>query len=494
MQQEEGREIIALRDDDEDMPSQNLNGEGKTKRERYSNKKKYDALVLLETQFGGNASQASLHLGIPVSSLKDWRKIGKDAFKYAVEHNSRSTKETLNPRENKGKFVILEKELYSRFCERERWGGIRDDIWIVTEAKIIKEELQNDNELPQNELKFSKNWLRKFKKRWSIRRHRVRAQKMSLVMFMPIWKIFLESFRLFLLTAGVLISPLGFITSSQLFNFDETPLHIGLADWLKSMNSTKNGSGELSGVKFTVDITKRWASVVLTVRADGYADLVNGAKTKPIKPLLLFKGSGKRIAKKELAMYDKNVVVDWQTKGWYDSTINPTFTRMIKGSCSKELCGESNNNVFLCDNLAPHLDTSFVENLKANNCFIKALPPNTTHFSQPVDRHFGIFVKSEFNRKFRDWFLQLQADYRRTGQVQTVGIGELRVKSTQFVAEAWDVVLKERVHLMKRSFAGCGLSLPLSGVCDEKEMKFDGRLVEGFKCSVSSSFPTAIRL
>ena len=57
-------------------------------------------------------------------------------------------------------------------------------------------------------------------------------------------------------------------------------------------------------------LAKQQCTVQLTIFADG--------ETR-VKPLVLFRGKGKRITLVELARYDKRVIVKFQPNAWYAS-------------------------------------------------------------------------------------------------------------------------------------------------------------------------------
>jgi hypothetical protein len=269
---------------------------------------------------------------------------------------------------------------------------------------------------------------------------------------------------IFLLLAGSVVSDLGFINKSQLYNVDETPFF--LPCWMENMNSSGNKSpNEIKGVHTTVDVSKRFCSIVVTLRADNYKELANGFKSKPFALTLIFKGTGKQMDD-EMRTYSQDVHVLWQKKGWFDRDVGHSYAKLFRARSAP------GRKVILVDNLDAHIEEDFIDLMGKCDCIVKAFPPNCTHFCQPVDRHVAIWIKNRIYDEFRLFWLDLQEQYKKTNQVQNVNISLLRKKMTFFAAKAFKE-LADQDNLVRRSFEGSGLSLPVSGVRDD-EIAFVG--------------------
>lgn len=105
---------------------------------------------------------------------------------------------------------------------------------------------------------------------------------------------------------GDQVGPLGKWTLKQVANVDQTPLPFTFtagSTYADTGNKTVWVRGGASG------LDKRQCTAQLTVFADG---------EPRVKPLLIFKGTGKRISLLELTKYDKRVTVQFQPKAWCD--------------------------------------------------------------------------------------------------------------------------------------------------------------------------------
>ena len=96
---------------------------------------KASMLMRLKDEFGNNAEQASSTLGIAASTLKGWRKKEAEIIKEAT--TKRLYKKTMKVHPRKALIPDMETELFEFFTEQERWGLVRDDLWIVEKARNI---------------------------------------------------------------------------------------------------------------------------------------------------------------------------------------------------------------------------------------------------------------------------------------------------------------------------------------------------------------------
>jgi hypothetical protein len=202
----------------------------------------------------------------------------------------------------------------------------------------------NSGQIDKRTTKFnySRKWLNALKRRFRISKRRTVNRKMTLNEFIPVWKEWIPNFRAFLAKykAPNADGALGFLTASKLFNVDESPFF--LLNWIKCMNSSGSAvENKVDGMKNTVDISKRWCSLVITLRADNWSEKANGYTCKPIPICIIFRGTGTNMAS-EMARYDTNVQVFWQPKGWFDTTIADRFARFW---ISKRLQGEKDFQV-----------------------------------------------------------------------------------------------------------------------------------------------------
>lgn len=72
-----------------------------------------------------------------------------------------------------------------------------------------------------------------------------------------------------------------------MYNFDEVPLHLSNMFGCKMNRSRDSNQNVVVWLSSTVDTTKRFGTIIPTVRADGYQD--DGKN--PVPPVLIFKGN-----------------------------------------------------------------------------------------------------------------------------------------------------------------------------------------------------------
>ena len=240
---------------------------------------------------------------------------------------------------------------------------------------------------------------------------------------------------------------------------DETPM--ALTNLAFTFNCTKDYEGDgTTGVRFTIDETKRFATLVLTIRADAYCYSDNGYSPRDMVPLIIFRGNSGN--KKEAKKYARNVSVRFNPKAWMDTHMAQEYFKLWKAHLPtyKLPC------VLLVDNLSSHVSNDFVGKMKSEaNTYVYALPKNTTHFSQPVDRHVAKTMKDYFIADMEAWYWKLNQKSVRSGKVQVVSISALRIQTTKSVQVAWKRLLAQE-NLIASSFSRIGLSLPLDGSCD----------------------------
>eukprot|EP00475_Leptophrys_vorax_P014653 TRINITY_DN2093_c0_g1_i3.p1 TRINITY_DN2093_c0_g1~~TRINITY_DN2093_c0_g1_i3.p1 ORF type:complete len:518 (-),score=112.63 TRINITY_DN2093_c0_g1_i3:80-1633(-) len=437
---------------------------GKKRRSRscVDNAAKRAILIRLKNEFDNNAAKASEALGIKLSTLKDWRMKEQEIMKL---NSRRDHKKTLKTYPRRALLPEMEQALFDNFLERERWAMVRDDLWIKTEAKKIVTAWPSPT-VKMLSFKFSAKWLKSFKRRHKISKKRTICEKLTMQDFLPMWKEWLTGFRAFCFNYRQPLpgSSLGFLSASALYNVDESPMF--LPDWMKHMNSSGLVENEVKGVHTTVDVTKRWCSLVITIRADNYAEKVLGFTTKPFPLCLIFRGTGTNMDR-EMTRYDKRVSVFWQPKGWFDTNVATSYQKLWH---QKRIPG---TKVLLVDNLHAHVTEDFTNSmLSDDDTIVKTLPPIATHFCQPVDLNVGQSLKTWMKQDFRDWWMSLQDEYKETGEVRTVSISELRVMTTKIAANAFaKLTSREHDHLVRQSFAASGISLPLDGSLDN-QIKF----------------------
>ncbi|XP_050308857.1 uncharacterized protein LOC126745170 [Anthonomus grandis grandis] len=95
-------------------------------------------------------------------------------------------------------------------------------------------------------------------------------------------------------------------------------------------------------------------------------------------------------------------VYDNSSSGWFDMNLFEVWFLKLLLPHVKENCnGES--VVLLGDNLALHFSQTVVKAAKENNIYMAPLPPNSTHFMQPLDVAFFAPMKKKWRAILDDW-------------------------------------------------------------------------------------------
>ena len=108
--------------------------------------------------------------------------------------------------------------------------------------------------------------------------------------------------------------------------------------------------------------------------------------------------------------------------------------------------------------------------MKKHNTDVRSLPENSTKFSQPVDRHFGVRVKRHVKKQFRALLERQCEKLEKHGHVKKIRVPELRVLVSKWVSQAWKDVSADH-QFMVDTFRRTGLSLAIDG-SEDSEMKF----------------------
>jgi hypothetical protein len=336
----------------------------------------------------------------------------------------------------------MELQLFNEFTEMRRDGKPAKRWWFVRRAKQILDEKNSDNDF-----QFSNHWFERFQKRYGIalRRKTHCSQKAPSELEPAIKKFHSYLSRL---------RSSGDYEDGDIANMDQTPLPFILDDGktydIKGVKEVWAQSGQ-SG------LDKRQATVQLTVFADGI---------DRVRPTLIFKGKGLRIATKEKQSYDKRVRVMFQEKAWCDEEImkewintewsNP-FTNLIR---SKKILLADVHRAQQTDGVKALLTKKMTS--------LCNIPPGCTSRVQVVDVMVNKPFKDEVRRLFED-HLDKNLESYVEGKISA---SARRVLMTKWVGAAWSKVGKMKESIV-RSFKKCGLSVALDG-SEDHEVNIEG--------------------
>lgn len=162
---------------------------------------------------------------------------------------------------------------------------------------------------------------------------------------------------------------------SDLANMDQTPLEFCFNT--KGVTYTTSGDKTIWTRTTGSGHDKRQCTVQLTVFADGEPKL---------KPLLIFKGTGKRIPEKETKLYDSRVVVKFQDNAWCDEEIMIFWIRKM-WNCGRFFDqGQKQSKLLVYDEHCAQTTEKVQDILKREcNTTVAIVLPGATSKVQPLD-------------------------------------------------------------------------------------------------------------
>ena len=327
--------------------------------------------------------------------------------------------------ERKAMYPEMEEKLYTEYKVLRAKGLKVKGWWFRTRVKEILEEIE-----PDANFQFSDGWFLSFKKRHkiSLRRPTNTAQKepedkRSAVM------IFHRNIRQ-KASEGEQVGPLGQWKLHQIANMDQTPLSFSFCD-----GDTYADKGESSvwvrGGGSGLD--KRQCTVQLTLFANG---------ENYVKPMIIFRGTGKRIPFSERVTYDKKVVVRFQQNAWCDEEVMKFWVT----HCWKPAC---NGPMHLILDVHRAQTTEDVQMMLKKECNtdVTYVPGGCTSLVQPVD--------VTFNRPFKTIVEQLATKHMQENLDAyvhgTIIASARRVLFTKWVGQAWEETCANKDMVVRSS-------------------------------------------
>ena len=198
--------------------------------------------------------------------------------------------------ERRAEYPEMEQELYSEFMELRKKGLKIKVWWFRSRAKQLLDATH-----PDHSFKFSEGWFTRFKTRFkiSLRRPTNKAQQPPDEKEVAVHD-FHQKIRK-IQSGGIGDGPKEErFTLSQIANMDQTLLPFSFTDG-PTYDTTNASTVWVRGAGSGLD--KRQCTVQLTIFADG---------EDRVKPMVIFRGTGKRISLREKVLYDKRVSVVFQ--------------------------------------------------------------------------------------------------------------------------------------------------------------------------------------
>ena len=335
----------------------------------------------------------------------------------------------------------LEEVLYEEYRKLRQRGLKVKGWWFQTRGKQLLESIS-----PGDKFKFSNQWFHGFKKRYniSLRRPTHKAQvipssKSELI------QSFHRDIRAKAAT-GNQLGPLGRFRLSCIANVDQTPL---------PFTFTNGPTYESKGAKTvwvqggSSGLDKRQCTVQLTLFADG---------VPRVKPLVIFRGTGKRITFTEKLRYDRRVGVRFQENAWCDE---PTMIYWVKRHWKPHVQGPT----LLCLDQHKAQKTPSIESLLAVDCNTTTalIPPGCTSLVQPLD----VVFNAPFKRMVDDLATAHMQEHLDDYVHGNFSARDRRVLLTKWIGEAWEKTCAND-DMVVRAFKKCGISVAINGSEDEE--------------------------
>ena len=190
-----------------------------------------------------------------------------------------------------------------------------------------------------------------------------------------------------------------------------------------------------------------------------------GPGERVYKPVVIFRGTGKRINAVEKAAWHKGVEVYWQACAWADSAFcnswaGHTYRKGVGGS---SIAAPEEQSILFADNLYGQTTEDFKRVLKECNTLLWLLPPKCTDEVQPVDAGYGRLFKVLVGKSLDAWLLNGGNVERWESNKLTAS--DRRVLITQWVGEAAKQIDSD-IRYRRRLFEKTGLAMTEDGSDD----------------------------
>ena len=243
------------------------------KRRSYTREEKLK-IVRYYNDNGKNLYQTCKHFNLNSRTVKRWI-VGKKAIKESKKGRKR-VQFARRP-----KYAEMEEKLYESYKELRKKGLKMKKWWFILKAKEILKELEPGSE---ETFRFSDDWFSGFKKRHKIsfRRPTNTCQKEpedKRSIIQQFHRSIREKAK-----KGKSVGPQGKWTLRQVANVDQTPLPFTFTE---GSTYADKGDKTVWVVGGASGLDKRQCTAQLTVFADG---------EPRVKPMLIFRGTGKRIS------------------------------------------------------------------------------------------------------------------------------------------------------------------------------------------------------
>ena len=349
------------------------------------------------------------------------------------------------------KYPEMEDRLYREYKDLRKRGLKVKAWWFKTKAPQI---LAETNPGMAASFCFSDSWFSGFKKRHriSLRRPTNHCQEEPVNKKQSI-QLFHQKIRK-MASNGTQLGSTGKWLPCSIANMDQTPLPFTFTD-----GSTYSDRGERSvWVRSgSSGLDKRQCTVQLTIFGDGGT---------LVKPLVIFRGKGKRISMHERIRYDRRVMVVFQENAWADENVTKQWIRQ----CWKPVAIQNNAPKLLVMDVHRAQTTKAVQDMLKQECNTDVIyvPGGCTGLVQPLDVSFNAPFKAVIDRLATKHMQSNLEDYVKGN----INAGRRRILLTGWIGQAWEE-LSISTDMIRRSFKKTGITVAIDG-SEDSEIRIMG--------------------
>ena len=403
----------------------------------YTREFKLKALEWYETN-GRNISATARQFKVAPKRIREWESLKEHIQNQAGGCRSKG-------RGRSSFFPLMEKQLHKEFRQQRLEGKRVKWWWFTARAKVLMKELYPD----VSNFKFSEHWFRRFRVRFnlSFRKKTHVAQKAPHALVQAITNFHQKIHA---------VRESGVFSAADLANMDQTPLPFVLDDG-KTYNET--GAKEVWCASAASGLEKRQCTVQLTVFADGISR---------VSPLIVFRGQGKRLAKKEKDGWDPRVRVMFQVNAWSDGAVRKEWIESEWGNVFTNSPSSSTGKILVADMHRAQQTDEVIELLRQHKTIMVSIPAGCTSHIQPL----GVCINKPFKDTVRAEHERHQQENLNLYTENKMSTSERHILITKWVVNAWQKVCSNK-DMVIRPFKNCGISVNLDG-SEDKNVNIEG--------------------